>query len=190
MVGTRDFVTERLQLRTCSVAHQRMTAAEDGAGLKRTRQWRAGSGERAGGQGCRAGVDASACGVRHAGRAEETAEGVPRAGRRRCERLNRRLQQAQVRFDAMVAQEAVTVAAQAAQGAGGPACVRFSGRAGTCSARRSKLHERKKSSCSLWRVSCASWRSLRERARRLIPDSRFQIRDSRLEKEPLPVQSI
>ena len=106
LVGTRDFVTERLQL-DLFAAQQRLTSAER-AQVEAERQLRVGAvGELAA---LDAGLDVikarSALGAlveRRKLRKEFVDQGT--AG----EQLNRRFQQAQVRFDAVVAQETMNV---------------------------------------------------------------------------------
>ena len=107
LVGTRDFVTERLQFRLF-VAQQRMTAAEE-AQAEAERQFRVGMTSElavrdAGLELTRARAALGTLAERRKLRKEFLEQGTP------GERLHRRLQQAQVRFDAMVAQEAVNVA--------------------------------------------------------------------------------
>ena len=106
LAGTRDFVTERLQLRLF-VAQQRLTAAE-AAQVEADRQFRVGmaselSLQDAGLEVTRARAALGTLAERRRLRKEFLDQGTP------AEQLTRRFQQAQVRFDAMVAQEAVTV---------------------------------------------------------------------------------
>ena len=109
LVGTRDFVTERIQL-DLFTAQQRLTAAEQTLAEAEDR-WRVGAVPELAVHDAKVEVTRarSALGVmaeRRKLRKEFIDQGTP------GDQLNRRLQHAQVRFDAMVAQEAVTVLRQ------------------------------------------------------------------------------
>ena len=106
LVGTRDFVTERLQL-DLFAAQERLTAAEQ-AHAEAEPRFRVGAIgalalQEAALEVTRARAALGALAERRKARKEFVEQGTP------VEQLNRRLQQAQVRFDAMVAQETINV---------------------------------------------------------------------------------